>query len=45
MCFTLKKSNKQTKKLVNLFLNDGGSAGILPLQTSIVVSQTLSNAL
>ena len=37
MCFTFKKSNKQTKKPVNCFLQDDASAGIESLQTSIEI--------
>ena len=35
MCFTFKENNKWTKKPVNHFLQDGASAGIRSLQTSI----------
>ena len=35
MYFTFKRSNKQTKKPINRFLQDGASAGIRSLQTSI----------
>ena len=34
MCFTFKKNNKQTKKSVYRFLQDGASASIRSLQTS-----------
>ena len=37
MCFTFKKNNKWTEKLVNPFLQDGASAGIRSLQTSIAI--------
>ena len=37
MCFAFKKNNKQTKKPVNCFLQDGASAGIQSLQTSIEI--------
>ena len=37
MYFTFKKSNKQTKKPINRFLQDGTSAGIRSLQTSIEI--------
>ena len=37
MCFTFKKSNKQTKKPVNRFWQDDASAGIRSLQTSIEI--------
>ena len=45
--FTFKRNNQRTKKPVNRFLQDGGSAGIQSLQTSIVVKlcQTPSNGL
>ena len=36
MCFTFKKINKQTKKPMNRFLQDGASAGIRSLQISNV---------
>ena len=35
MYFTFKKNNKQTKKPVNRFLQNGASAGIRSLQTFI----------
>ena len=46
MCFTFKNNNK-TEKPVNRFLQDGASAGIWFLQTSIVIKlcQTLWNGL
>ena len=34
MYLTFKKNNKQTKKPVNRFLQDGASAGVQSLQTS-----------
>ena len=37
MCFTFKKNNKQTKKLVNRFLQDNASVGIRSPQTSIEI--------
>ena len=37
MYFTFKRNNQRTKKPVNRFLQDGASAGIQSLQTSIVV--------
>ena len=37
MCFTFKKSNKQTKKPLNCFLQDDASAGIQSLQTFIEI--------
>ena len=37
MCFILKRNDKQTKKLVNRFLQDDASAGIRSLQTSIEI--------
>ena len=37
MCFTFKQNNKWTKKPVNRFLQDGASASIWSLQTSIVM--------
>ena len=37
MYFTFKRNNQRTKKPVNRFLQDGISAGIQSLQTSIVV--------
>ena len=42
----LKNNNKRTKKLINRFLQDGASAGIRSLQTSIVIKlQTPWNGL
>ena len=38
MCFTFKINNKPTKKLVNHFFQDGASAGIQSLQTSVVTN-------
>ena len=37
MYFTFEKNNKQTKKPVNRFLQDGASAGIRSQQTSIEI--------
>ena len=37
MCFTFKKSNKHTKKPVNGFLQDGASASIRSLKTSVEI--------
>ena len=37
MCFTFKKNNKQTEKLVNRFLHFDASSGIRSLQTSIEI--------
>ena len=37
MCFAFKKNNKRTKKPVNHFLQDGASAGMQSLQTSILI--------
>ena len=37
MCFTFQKNNKQTKKPFNCFLQDGASASIGSLQTSIEI--------
>ena len=44
MCFAIKESNKWTKKPVNHFLQDGASAGIRSLQTSIS-NKTLPNVM
>ena len=42
MYFTFKKNNKQTKKPVNRFLQDGASAGIRSLQTTIEIKLSQS---
>ena len=34
MCFIFKKNNKQTKKPINCFLQDGACGSFLSLQTS-----------
>ena len=38
MYFTFKRNNQRTKKPVNRFLQDGASAGIGSLQTSILIN-------
>ena len=37
MHFTFKRNNQRTKKPVDRFLQDGASAGVQSLQTSIAV--------